>query len=511
MQEQAGTIPWPGTRYDPSMPLESHWSRIAFKTSLLVLAIAYTGFLLRHTCFFASGPDSSGYLNEARLFASGRLRVPVEPLRELGVGASMVDVFVPLGFFPGPAGTMVPTYAPGLPILMVLFASVGGWAAGPFLIPPLAALGCLFLLHALAREIGLSSGWAILAPLLLAPAAVFITYAMQPMSDVVATFWVLLAIGSGFRSRRDVRWAYLAGAALAVAVAVRPTNALAALPLLIAMPFALRSWLGLVLGGLVPGTALLWLNHVQYGSPFRFGFASVADVLTVSPPGICAGFHLWWTVRMLTVLTVALALMVLLARGVPLRHRGVLVSWFGVFFAFYSFYSYCPNWTANRFLLPAFPSLILAALLALQSATTSLASRGRARAGRVLACLCILLIIAGQSDQASEFRVFRIDDHESVFPETVEWTRRMVPENALVVSGVFSGVFYYYGRWTVRWDLLDADRFMLLRAYAGNANRRWYAVISDGEVAREEFLRRLPGVWTAIGRNRDVTLYRLDS
>ncbi|MFP5246912.1 MAG: hypothetical protein ACLGH0_09475 [Thermoanaerobaculia bacterium] len=63
----------------------------------------------------------------------------------------------------------------------------------------------------------------------------------------------------------------------------------------------------------------------------------------------------------------------------------------------------------------------------------------------------------------------------------------------------------------MRWDRLDADRFMLLRAYAGNADRRFYALLQDGEVTHAEFLRRLPGVWTPIGRNRDVTLYRLDS
>jgi len=485
--------------------------RILLLTALLLAGGAYLTLLLRNTCFFASGPDSSGYLSEAKLFASGRLTVPVAPLRELGVDGSLIDAFVPLGFFPGPHGTMVPTYPPGLPLHMAAFALLCGWKTGPFLVSPLAAIGCLLLLYATGRELGLPARWSAVAPLLLAPAAVFLAFAMQPMSDVLATFWILLAICCALRARRSGGSAYAAGAALAVAVAVRPTNALAVLPFALAVPFERRAWRQVVSGALLPTVALLGLNAVQYGGPFRFGFASVGEVLTWRPPGICARFHLWWTMRTLTPVAAALALVMPFLRPVPVRQRLLLASWFGVFFLFYGFYDYCPAWGAIRFLLPAFPAVILAALLVLQRGAARLAGRGRPRLAQVLVSIAVVSILAGEIDLTSEFRVFRVDDYESVFPETVAWTGRLVPSNALVVSGVFSGAFFYYGRWTVRWDRLDADRFMLLRADAGNAGRRWYAVVSDGEVTREEFLERLPGIWTPVGRNRDVTLYRLDS
>lgn len=478
----------------------------ALLVALLLLASAYAAQLLRNTCYFASGPDSTGYLNEAKLFASGQVRVVVEPLRELRVERSMIDVFVPLGFAVGPRDTMVPTYPPGLPVHMIVFGWIGGWDVAPFLVPPFAAIGCLLLMYALAREMGLPRSWSLVAPMLLAPVAVFLFYAMQPMTDVLATFWILLAMWCGLRGRRNVNLLYVAGAAFAIAVAVRPTNALAAVPFVFAVPFELRAWRNVIAGALLPAVALLWLNATLYDSPFRFGFASVADVLTWRPPGVCSGFHLWWTMRMLTPLGVAIAIVAPFLRGIAMRYRLMLGSWFVVFFAFYSFYNYCPNWTAVRFLLPTFPAVIFALLLVLQCAT-----QGRGRWVRIVACSLVLLVLAGEMDLTSYFRVFRVDDHESVFPETVQWTRRMVPANALVVSGVFSGAFFCDGRWTVRWDRLDADRFSLLRAYAGSANRVWYAVISDGEVSREEFLRRLPGVWTPVGRNRDVTLYRLDS
>lgn len=462
---------------------------ILFLAGLLTL-------LLRNNCFFASGPDSSGYLSEAQLFASGRLQARVTPLREFGLPASMIDVFVPLGFFPGEGEMMVPTYAPGLPLHMLLLLPLGGWNVGPFLVSPFAAIGCLLLLYALARELGVSRGWALVAPLLLAPCASFLVYAMQPMSDVLATFWILLAMWSALRSRRVPAMAVVAGFALAVAVAVRPTNALAVLPLAVALPRSMRAWGGLAAGGVAPGATLLWLNSIQYGSPFRFGFASVGDVLTGSLPPVCGGFHLWWTMRLLSPAAAALALVCVALRSIPHRDRLLLTAWFGVFFAFYAFYGYCPNWTANRFLLPAFPAVIVAALLVLQ--------RIRMRWIAVVAVLAILLLV---NDVTSEFRVFRIDDHESVFPETVAWTARNVPSNAVVVSGVFSGAFHASGRWTVRWDRLDAAKFAMLRE---RIDRPWYAVISDGEVPRQEFLARVPGRWLPIGRNRDVTLYRLE-
>lgn len=82
-----------------------------------------------------------------------------------------------------------------------------------------------------------------------------------------------------------------------------------------------------------------------------------------------------------------------------------------------------------------------------------------------------------------------------------------MPADAVVVAGVFSGAFYSYDRWTVRWDRVDPARFAQLRDMV---KRPWYAVISDTEVSHAEFLRHVPGNWTPVARNRDVTLYRLD-
>jgi hypothetical protein len=487
------------------MPVRWSWRWCVALAFVFVLTTGYFTLVLRNNCFFASGPDSSGYLSEAKLLAAGRLTVAVAPIIASRTDPALKEVFIPLGFASGPGMTMTPTYPPGLPLLMALFAKIGGWQRAPFLVAPVAALGCLLLMYALARAVGLPRGWSLLAPALLAPTSPFLAFAMQPMSDVVATCCVLAAIVAAFCARRVRVWGFVAGFAFALAVAVRPTNALAALPLFFALPLRPRAWLACIAGALPLALALLFYNHVQYGSPFRFGFASIADVL--SPRPVCGGFHLWWTMRTLTPIAAALGWIVLFLRDVPLRTRLLLGSWFAAFFVFYAFYDYCPNWNAVRFLLPAFPAVIVATLLVARRIAAALADRGWRRFGVSVAVIAVLLMLYGEMDLTSEFRVFRVDDHESVFPETVRWTESVVPRNALLVAGVHSGAFFCYGHWTARWDRLDAARLARLRA---DARRPLFAVISDGEVDSAELMRRVPAHWIKVGRRRDVTLYRLD-
>ena len=65
----------------------------------------------------AGGSDSSAYLNQARLLASGRLLA--EPrLPELPSGPHGPLVGSPLGFRPAPNGSLAPTYPPGYPLLL---------------------------------------------------------------------------------------------------------------------------------------------------------------------------------------------------------------------------------------------------------------------------------------------------------------------------------------------------------------------------------------------------------
>lgn len=85
--------------------------------------------------FAASGSDAYGYVSQASLWLDGNLRIDQPIVRQM----SWPDrewAFAPLGYRPLSAdGTLVPTYAPGLPILMAAFLRVFG-PNGPFLVVP---------------------------------------------------------------------------------------------------------------------------------------------------------------------------------------------------------------------------------------------------------------------------------------------------------------------------------------------------------------------------------------
>ena len=166
------------------------------------MAAAWFAVILRHNCEAAGGADSSGYLNEARLFASGRLSMPV---KSFGLEPRL---FTPLGFTTASkSGAMAPLYPPGYPLHLALFRFA------PFYVTPIAALVCLFVMFALARTFGLSEEYAFGAALIVATAPVFLLMALQPMSDIVSMLWCALAILVALRKR-----GVLAGVAFAIAV-----------------------------------------------------------------------------------------------------------------------------------------------------------------------------------------------------------------------------------------------------------------------------------------------------
>jgi hypothetical protein len=467
------------------------------RSVVLALLAAYVALLLRNTCFFASGPDSSGYLGEARMFASGHLRVDVAPLRALHLDPSFAGVFTPLGFDPYRNTTeMVPTYPPGLPLHFAAAGLIGGWRYAPYLVITIAAIVALLLMYGIARELELPAPFAIASAALLAASPIFITFAMQPMSDLPATTWALAAIFFGLRSRRMPAPALAAGAAFAIGVWVRPTNILLAVALLFALPLRIRQLAFAAIGALPFAIALAWLQREQYGGWFRTAYGTVGDIVSANMP--CLVFHMRGTLQMVTPLLFAGALLVIAMSGVAWHTRAMLVSWFGVFFAFYAAYHYCEGWISSRFLLPAIPALIIGSLIALDRLT---------RSRRALALIVILIVVIGEARAGSKLKVFRIDDYESVFPESVRYVEQRVPKDALLITGVLSGAFYDAGHWTARWDRLDAEHFATLRAAA---HAPVFAMISDGEVPAAELHRRLPGRWLRVGRIRDVTLYQVE-
>ncbi len=470
------------------------------------LLLAYALVLLHHTSFAAGGSDSSGYLNAARLFASGRISGPVRGLARLALGEDFTPIFIPLGFTPGPRpGTMAPTYPPGLPLHMAAAALVGGWAKAPFLVSPLAALACLVLVYALARELGLPPAFALAGSALLAFSPPFVFQAVQPMSDVVATAWGLAAVFAAYRacSRGSALWAAASGAAFGIGILVRPTNVLVLLPLLFVLPIRRKAWLPFVAAGAPFAVFLLAYDAALFGNVLTTGYGSnFAEAMAWANFPERARHYGYWTARLLSPLLPLGWLAFAMNRRAALLDRLVLVSWFVAFFVFYSFYAPYETWWYTRFLLPGFPALVLGALLAAHHL-----ARGK-RWATAAAAVMLAGALFVEIQFVAKNRVHEVYEGERMYPEACEMARRRVPANGIVLSMQLSGALHYYtGATYAMWNWLDADRFAVLRTSTESRGYRWYALLAPYEM--EEVRKNLVADWREVDRVSDVELWEL--
>lgn len=479
--------------------------------TLALLAVLYFALLVSNLATVAGGADSSGYLNEARLLSRGRIREPHVALDQLALGDEAGWLFTPLGYVPGAGRSLVPTYPPGLPLLMALAASIGGWSLAPFLVVPLTAAGALILFWLTARELGLGKWESLLGSVVLAGCPTFLFQALQPMSDVPATFFSLAAILCALRtgappsSRRGDGWALLAGAAFAMGVLVRPTTMLLLIPLIIAMRFRPRPLLLAGLGGLPLALLLAALNNAAHGHPLRTGYGTVELELAVFP--LAFPHYCYWLAVLLTPLVFPGGLAALALPSVPAWHRWLLGFWFALFFFFYCLYWAWDAWWYTRFLLPAIPALLIGFLLVLRSAVKRIPERPRLRLA--IGAAATLLILAAEVRIIRREYVLRLNQAEQVYPRAVRLLSSRIPARSLVLAMQTSGALHYYSSLTpVRWDLMTPDQFELLRAHASIHGYSWYALLFPFEA--EVFRRRASGEWTQIGAVEQVTLWRLE-
>jgi hypothetical protein len=235
----------------------------------------------------ASGSDSYGYVSQARLWLRGDLHVHQDFVAAMP-WPDAEWTFSPLGYRPGENRTIVPTYAPGLPILMAASAKIAG-ACGPFgVAPACAALVILFAYVVGTRLSGPVTGIA--AALIVATSPTFIFMSLWSMSDVPATALWTAALVFAWRAR-GTAVAALAGLSAGAAIAVRPNLApLSVFPvaLLLAATREARIRRGLAyLGCAAPFVALIAVfNETLYGSALQSGYGDTASLFSVSNIGI---------------------------------------------------------------------------------------------------------------------------------------------------------------------------------------------------------------------------------
>ncbi|MBI5380873.1 MAG: glycosyltransferase family 39 protein [Opitutae bacterium] len=485
-------------------------------TALFLLGlIGYAWFLGHNIGAYAGGADSSGYMNNAKLIAQGKISTPQRTLPGL-TGPVTSYTFVPLGFIPSTDNTqLIPSYPIGLPLLVAASAAVVGWDAAPHLTIALHAFLGVVMLWQLARALGFSPAWSMFAATLLGACPLYVFFSLQMMSDVPATAWALAAIGCAWRSRHNARWSLAAGFAFGFAVLVRPTNVILALPVACALGLRWRSWLGCALGGIPAGAAFLLYNRAAYGHALASGYGAVGGMFQWEHvPASLANYAHW--------LPVLLTPFGLLALGLPWCFRrdpwltATLALWLLLPLALYAYYYHThETWWYLRFVLPAFPAAWLAALLVGRELVRRWNLRrwfpaDQLRTRLTVGSVCTaLLVFVWQWNRHLHTRDCGVG--ERTYLAAINWMRPQVPAQAVLIAMQCSGALFYYTDYTIaRWDQFEGVHFLSLIRAAQAAQRPLYALLMPFEEDRVFSEGRLPGRWTKLGTVSDISLWRFD-
>ena len=441
-----------------------HGTLMAFVPAAVTLAIA-----LRISAIEAYGSDSYGYVSQAHLWEQGDV-VQHEPLALRAPWPYPEWTLSPLGYRPGPApGTIVPIYAPGLPIVMAGLLKLFG-SFGPFLAVPLFGGISVYGTFLLGRRLA-GGACGLIAATLLMTSPIFLFQLKEPMSDVPVTAWWILAFVS---ISRPARSSLLAGGLFTTAaILTRPNLApLAGLVALVILVDSAPQWREGVVNAVffslmvLPGCVAIGILHNRlYGSPLSSGYGQMSELFGLEYFWTNLGRYSAWLLQSET------AFVLLAAAGVFLLHRDAtgraapaplppaalsrwLVAFVAALYACYALYLPFDTWLFLRFLLPGVAVLLILCAAALVRGALKLPTRFAAfTLGGAL-----ILFFAWRATRPELAGLQPIRGYGRRFAVVAEYVRDELPPNAIVFSSIHSGsVRYYAHRPTVRWDWMAPE------------------------------------------------------
>ena len=483
--------------------------------ALLALAVAAHG--AAFGTFSVGGSDAYGYVNQAYDWLDGPLPHPIPVAERLPFEASD-RMQAPLGYREGPtAQTIVPTYAPGLPLVMALALAVFG-ACGPFVVTPVSAALFVWLTFRLGVRAG-GPDVGLVAAVLVSSSPVVLYQAVWPMSDVpTAALWTgaaLFALGPGRLQ------ALGAGSLAALGLLIRPNLLPAAI--LLSVPLVLhgsareRFVRAILFGAPLAAVVLFtgWLNALWFGSPLNSGYGAASELYAWT--NIVPNLRLYgaWVWKSHT----GWMLLALVPLVTPLRHAldrstlaVCLVLLVGVV-GCYVGYAQFEVWWYLRFLLPAFGALMVLTA----SGLVGVARAVRQPFGAIGAAVALWVIAAHSLSFARSEGVFGgVRWNERRYAAVASYAATL-PANAALVAVQHGGSLRFYsGRLTVRFDVLEAPRSQELVQALERAGHHPYLVIDDAEApdvrARFGIPEHTPLPWPIRARLRElggVTVYDL--
>lgn len=453
----------------------SSWlPRLFLLTAISASIVTWFRFLLATL----GGADSYGYVSASHLIASGRLIDPA-PIAEWLSAANRLAVASPLGWAPAPDGSgIVPTFPIGVSSLMALLTLIGGPSA-VFFVSPIAALITLALVYRLARDWS-DPETALFATAMVAWNPVLITYAKQPMSDMAATTWTMLALVLAVGSSRFS--ALGSGLAAGAVVITRPALLVAAAIIPLAAHRGEQPRVRLAISGAALALGVLLQMTIQshlFGSPFASGYGTAGSVFSTAHLGTNASIflrHGWEIVGPLWLPGLIIGLFA--ARPEP---RWKPAAIFGGVVLPYLFWLPFDHWETLRFLLPGLvPLTVLAA-----DGLMHIARMKRRPALAAAIVIAFMTIIVWQSERLLRASsVWDIAAIEARYPLAGEWINVNTPSNSVVMANQHSGSLRWYGkRQTVRWDFVDPGQLATTVRELQSHGATVYVALEGDEVA----------------------------
>jgi len=466
----------------------------------------------------AGGADSYGYISEAHLWRRGEPWV-LQPFVDR-IPWSDRWTFTPLGYKPSPEqwtfatpplhpppgrGTIVPTYSPGLPLLMAAASRVAGPCAIFWVVP---LLGAAFLLATYGFASRLTSPYvALAAAWLTATSPTFLTSLTTSMSDAPgAASWALCwwwVLGG------TVATAVGAGIALACAVLIRPNLVTLAATLMCYLAVRVFRADGsnrrhelvrasIVAAGLAAGILVTaCINWILYGSPLLSGYGPMGDQFHWANVGPNAVRYLSWFAgdhTILAVIGIVAPALLIVRGGASVRDRAALVA--GVVFLIgvwttYMFYEVFDSPSYLRFLLPTWPLIMTGTAITVRGAWARLRGPLGFVATALAMAVTVWIGIRG-IHRAEDTGLLTRRDDENAYIIVGKWVRLSTPDNSVILSMQHSGSLRYYaGRITLRYDTIDPATLDDKTQWLTDHGIRVFAVLADWEV--DVFARRFAG------------------
>ncbi|HEX7781142.1 MAG TPA: glycosyltransferase family 39 protein, partial [Vicinamibacterales bacterium] len=473
--------------------------RLDARVPALVLALLVLVILSTWRLQNVGGSDAYGYLSQADLWLGDRLDVP-QPWVERMPFPDPAWAFSPLGYRPRPDGTLVPTYSPGLPMMMAAMKSVAGHCSVFFLSPICGAL-LVLATFGIGRQLG-SSRVGLVGAWFVATSPAVLDMGIIPMSDVpVAALWA----GAFWLLLRGSAWSAL-GAGLLTALAILVRTNLAPMAAVCWFWLAYVAWraagevrrrrlnqLAAFTLGVLPGPIIVaLLNSHWYGSPLRSGYGPLQDLYSAARVPQNVRNYTIWLVETQTVFFFA----GVAALFLPLRRlwsylddRSIVIAFAAFAFGVWLQYMFWEIFDSNaylRFLLPAYPFV----MIGLACVVHWLLSR------RVMVLTIAIWILVAASgyrawDYVGSHGFFELGKSDTKFEVAGRIVARAVPVNSVVMTMHHSGTIRYYGgRLTMRYDQLDENWLDRAVEWFSSQGVGTYAWIEDWEVP--EFQRNFP-------------------